>query len=170
VSGRPFTREQAIDAFRAKVDRSGGPDACWPWMGCRSRKGYGSVRFAGRTQWASHVALEIDGHPLEPGEQALHHCDNPPCCNPADRHLFAGTNTDNVADRHAKGRDARGPKRGIIARGEANGRARLTASDAASIRERASSESWSALARAFGVSKGAVQGILSGRTWIGPGA
>lgn len=42
----------------------------------------------------------------------LHSCDNPPCCNPA--HLFLGTNADNTADRHAKGRDARGAAHGAV--------------------------------------------------------
>jgi hypothetical protein len=41
---------------------------------------------------------------------ALHHCDNPPCARPS--HLFEGTQAENDADRHAKGRDARGRRNG----------------------------------------------------------
>src|SRR5438874_974236 len=29
------------DGFWSKVDKSGGPDACWPWTGCINAWGYG---------------------------------------------------------------------------------------------------------------------------------
>jgi hypothetical protein len=36
----------------------------------------------------------------------LHACDNPPCVRPS--HLYQGITEENVADRHSKGRSARG--------------------------------------------------------------
>src|SRR5689334_7900007 len=42
------------DEFWSRVDRSGGPTACWPWMGPRTKDGYG--RFRGR--YAHRIALE----------------------------------------------------------------------------------------------------------------
>jgi DNA-directed RNA polymerase sigma subunit (sigma70/sigma32) len=46
----------------------------------------------------------LENGPIPDGMQVCHHCDNPPCCNPA--HLFLGTNKDNYLDSVAKGRDA----------------------------------------------------------------
>lgn len=47
---------------------------------------------------------------LNRDELVLHKCDNPPCCNP--RHLFVGTNQDNIDDMVSKGRQAKGRKNG----------------------------------------------------------
>lgn len=51
---------------------------------------------------------EHENGPIPVGMLACHHCDNPPCCNPA--HVFIGTHKDNARDMARKGR-ARGGKR-----------------------------------------------------------
>lgn len=85
--------------FWLTVDKSGGPDACWPFTGYRMASGYGRNRHGYTHRYALTLAL---GRPLAPGMEACHTCDNPPCCNPA--HLFEGTRLANEQDKTAKGR------------------------------------------------------------------
>ncbi|MER6975688.1 hypothetical protein [Streptomyces carpinensis] len=71
------------------------------WGG--DKDGYPVVSLSGRRRRVTHLVLEdLLGRPLEPGEQANHHCDTPPCVERT--HLFAGTHEDNMADMIAKGR------------------------------------------------------------------
>lgn len=93
------------ERFWSKVDRSGGPDACWKWIGNIDKGGYGkfSVGPKGADKWlrAHRFAYEMSNPPL--GDLlACHRCDNPSCVNPA--HIFAGTNLDNIRDCISKGR------------------------------------------------------------------
>lgn len=91
-----------IDRFWSKIDRSGGPAACWPWIAGHNRDGYGSFRVDDHTELAHRVAWAEANGPVPDGMDVLHTCDNPPCCNP--RHLFLGTAADNARDSVAKGR------------------------------------------------------------------
>jgi len=92
-----------LATFWDNVDRSGGPEACWPWMRAVGGKGYGNVPDGvGRTLRSSRVAWELTHGPIADGLFVLHRCDNRPCCNPA--HLFLGTAGDNIRDCVAKGR------------------------------------------------------------------
>lgn len=93
------------DWFWSRVDKSGGPDACWPFTGSRNEDGYGTQQWEGKVHKASRLALlftegESEGRPF-----SCHKCDNPPCCNP--KHLYWGTPSDNMKDAWARGRKRR---------------------------------------------------------------
>lgn len=99
------------ERFWAKVDKSSGPDACWPWTDHRDRSGYGRFHETGKRQqdMAHRSAWRIAHGPIPDGLQVLHRCDNPPCVNPA--HLFLGDCADNARDKVAKGRVGATPYR-----------------------------------------------------------
>lgn len=90
------------ERFWAKVDRDGGPEACWPWQGSLDGKGYGRVWLNGVMAKAHRVALELSGVRVPSDMYVMHSCDNRPCCNPA--HLGVGTSSDNARDMVAKDR------------------------------------------------------------------
>lgn len=87
------------------IDRSAGPDACWPWQGQRDRDGYGRFWLDGQPGRSATIASRFVltaklGRPL--AGLACHTCDNPPCCNPD--HLYEGTHQTNRQDSLARDR------------------------------------------------------------------
>lgn len=151
---------------------------CWIWTGARVGDGYGNVRCCGLSQRAHRVAWMIVSGSIPDGLQVLHKCDVRRCVNPA--HLFLGTNADNVADRHAKGRTLSGQalnipvgdahwmrtKPHLIPRGGARGSAKLTDDEAArAIAMLAEGRLQRDIAAEFGVSQTAISKIRRGLTW-----
>lgn len=106
------------ERFWERVDRSGGPDACWAYAGARSADGYGRVRLGGRVIGSHVAAYEFARGPIERGLVVRHLCverssrripggplAERACCNP--RHLELGTQRENAGDRSRAGRSGR---------------------------------------------------------------
>ena len=145
---------------KVKADAEQGASGCWVWLARTNKDGYGFFSVSpGVTEYAHRMAWILINGPLQPGLCVLHHCDNPPCCRPS--HLFLGTPADNTQDMMQKGRNK-------TRHGEANGFARLTASDALAIRGLCLSKSGGTqaeIALRFGVTEDTVNRINRGRTW-----
>lgn len=147
-----------VNQIALRTDRSGGPDACWPWLGPRTADGYGRIRRNGKKVYVTHIVYKLEHGRLPEGICVLHHCDNPPCVNY--RHLFAGTRGDNNRDRVQKGR-------GGDLVGEKNGRARLTVDQVKEIRRRHAAEAATPrqLAGEYGVTAAAIRLLIKRRNW-----
>jgi HNH endonuclease len=110
--------EKFIARFWAKVDRSAGPDSCWPWTGYRNPAGYGQINVSHhRPRTASRVVYELTNGHIPHRMLICHACDNPACCNP--NHLWSGTHKENSEDMVSKGR-------GRTPRGESNGKCKFS--------------------------------------------
>ncbi len=111
---------------------------CVEWGGGRLYSGYGvwtspKDENGKRKTWGAHrLAWTVLVGPIPEGQYVLHKCDNPPCVNTD--HLFLGTHAENMADRNAKGRQARGESLAAKRRGENHGLAKLSDDDVRAIR------------------------------------
>lgn len=149
--------------FDANVDRSGGPDVCWPWTASTTTKdppGYGQIHHNGKRQLAHRLAYEFHtGEKIPDGLRVLHRCDHQPCCNPS--HLFLGTQQANMIDMHSKGRHLAKPTRGTT-----SGMAKLTDDDVIAIRDaHAAGATQMDLARRYGLRQSTIYSIVHRKTW-----
>ncbi len=152
TDGTPTTATNLAERFWAKVKRP--ETGCWTWTGVKSN-GYGRMKIRRRFYVAHRISYELNVGPIPAGLFVCHHCDNPPCVRPD--HLFLGTNSDNQRDSVAKGRFPLGAR---------HHNAKLDPGRVREIRRRAASrEATATIARAVGISAGAVQAVLDGRTW-----
>lgn len=130
---------------------------CWPWKRAIDREGYGRFTFEKKRKFAHRIAYLLAYGEIPRGLKVLHRCDNPICVNPA--HLFLGSHQDNMSDRNGKGRTAKG---------ERNGRAKLTESQVGEIRDwRKVGASYRSIASRFGINDKTVRQICSGKLWRG---
>lgn len=146
--------KDALVRFIEKIDF---PVGCWNWEGAINSRGYGSLSIDGEFEQAHRASYRLFVGAIPSGMCVLHACDNPKCVNP--RHLFLGTNQDNVNDKIAKGRLR-------VALGERQWKAKLTEENVLEIRERTKiGEKASYLAKVFGVHHSTINAIVAGVTW-----
>ncbi len=146
--GRPPSDEKKRFLAKVKIVESG----CHEWQAGKNWQGYGKLWFRGTCSYPAHrasYALFIGEIPK--GGNVLHRCDNMKCVNP--KHLFLGTQADNVADMDAKKR--RGTK------------SQLTYRDAAKIRKMVADRySQEEVAEKFGIHQTTVSRIALGKTFL----
>ena len=105
--------------------------------------------------WASHrVAAEDYYGAIPAGAHTLHHCDNPPCVNA--KHLYFGTDQDNVNDKVRRGRETRG---------ESINTAKLTGKDVREIRRELPFTTERALGKVYGVTGSTIHKVKSRDSW-----
>lgn len=141
--------------FWEKVDRRG-PDECWEWTKGCYEGGYGHFHDRNNRDLRAHrVAFVVTNGDTD--LLVLHHCNNPPCCNP--NHLYAGTQEDNRHKCVAEGR-------AVDNRGENSGQAKLTESDIREIR-RLYANGWlqREIAKEYDISKSQVSVICNNKQW-----
>lgn len=108
--------------FWSKVDKSSN---CWIWTASKTNGRYGQFYAQGKRCLTHRYSWLIHNGDIPKGLCVCHTCDNPPCVNP--KHLWLGTNADNMRDKIKKGR----LRVGI---GERNGKSKLVTKQINSIR------------------------------------
>jgi len=143
------------------IETDGALDRCIRWAGFHGPTGYGKTPWSfskrGNQQQAHRWVFEKFFGPIPRGVCVLHRCDVRDCINP--RHLFLGTQAENVADCVGKGR-----ARGAV--GERNKKARLNAEQVIEIRRLAAAGvRQTEIAKTYDMDGASINHIVRRRNW-----
>jgi len=142
-----------FDAYRFCQFLTPSETGCVEWQGSTSN-GYGQFKIGGkdgRGYYAHRIAYWLStGEVPSPTLQVCHHCDNPPCCNPA--HLYLDTSAGNIGK--------------AAIQGHMTGGAKITAGDVIEIRKKGEAGmSTKELVALYPLADGTIRSILAHRSW-----
>lgn len=153
-----MTRKKSIIGRLLKYIKVNEVTGCWEWQGSCNTTGlhYARLRINGVGVLCHRLTFKLFSGNIPGNMLVLHHCDNPPCINP--KHLFLGSYSDNIKDALDKNR---------MARGEKNGRSKLTDNKVLSIRKKHSTGEYTleGLAIEYSVDQHTIFDVIKRRTW-----
>lgn len=145
----PRTVEQAVALLRRRANRNS--KGCLEYkVGRAIGMGYYNIR-AGGENWYNHRLIFFYCNGYLP-EVVRHSCDNPCCIE--ETHLLGGTHADNVADKMAHGN----PRIGVTVPQSV-----INSKQAIAILN--DPRPYSLITADYGITKGGISNIKSGRTW-----
>jgi hypothetical protein len=142
---------EQVCKFNSYIQRT---ETCWKWLGAKHTSGSGAIRIEGKLYRAPRISYEINKGVIPDGLYVCHTCDNPNCVNP--KHLFLGTQIDNMRDMVKKGRQR---NKG----GDNSTYHKVTSQDVIEIRSRKCSTR--EYATKFNVHISNIRHIQSGKSW-----
>jgi hypothetical protein len=160
-----YIPESVIPAFWDNVQKGPLEDDCWLWTGAKRGNGYGCLRIPYNGVWKTYYTHRISWvlhyGPIKDGMKICHgECNNPSCVNP--RHLWEGTQKENLEDMDRKGRRV-----STKVKGEEHYNHKLTTEQVLEIRElwKTGKFFYNDLAKIFKVSTNCIGSIIRRDTW-----
>jgi hypothetical protein len=103
-------RKNSLNDIWKKVDKTSNSNGCWIYTAAKDNDGYGRFCFDGQNRMAHRIVYQLIYGDIQSNQYICHTCDNPACVNP--NHLFLGSPDDNMKDKVAKNRQAKGEMAG----------------------------------------------------------
>jgi hypothetical protein len=168
LAGKTQTNSQSKAGTKEYISENSEIDIndCWIWKRSKIKKGYGHPKFKGKSIYAHRLSYLTFVGEISNNLFVLHTCDNPACVNP--KHLFLGTNQDNMNDKVNKNRQAKGEDHGRskLLKKEVNEiRILWSAELAKRARGKAIQLTQKELAKRFKVDRATISRIVNNRRW-----